>query len=182
MAYNSNSFSNNNRNNSRTGNFIEFDIRERLGVIGNKDNGWVREANIVSWNGGMPKLDIRDWAPDHERMTKGVTFREEEALCLTAILNRRFGPGSPAAPAPMGSVESRSSGQRIQAEVVTSPFEPRHETPRGPQAGPREDLQGGQQDDRNDEQQDDPFSDPTAEPRDVQTASSSADEQTDDED
>lgn len=29
--------------------------------------------NKISWNGGEPKYDIRDWAPEHEKMRKGVT-------------------------------------------------------------------------------------------------------------
>lgn len=26
----------------------------------------------ISWNGGVPKLDIRDWSPEYEKMGKGV--------------------------------------------------------------------------------------------------------------
>ena len=33
----------------------------------------------MSWNGGAPKYDLRDWAPDHEKMGKGITLTEEEA-------------------------------------------------------------------------------------------------------
>ncbi|MBR0364717.1 MAG: hypothetical protein IJH58_06135, partial [Clostridia bacterium] len=39
------------------------------------------------WNGGKPKYDIRDWAPEHERMGKGVTLNEEEAAELKELLN-----------------------------------------------------------------------------------------------
>lgn len=49
---------------------------------------------MVSWNGGQPKYDIRDWAPGHEKMGKGVTLTEEEAGQLydltEEILELRF--------------------------------------------------------------------------------------------
>ena len=34
----------------------------------------------------MPKLDIRDWAPEHEKMGKGITLSEEEAEKLAGLL------------------------------------------------------------------------------------------------
>ena len=34
----------------------------------------------------MPKLDIRDWAPEHEKMGKGITLTEEEAEKLAKYL------------------------------------------------------------------------------------------------
>lgn len=50
---------------------VTFEIIEHIGVIGRKaESGWTREVNIVAWNGGVPKVDVRDWAPDHERMTQ----------------------------------------------------------------------------------------------------------------
>lgn len=37
---------------------VYFEIREHIGVLKKKEGGWLKEANIVSWNGGVPKLDI----------------------------------------------------------------------------------------------------------------------------
>ena len=34
----------------------------------------------------MPKLDIRVWAPEHEKMGKGITLTEEEAEKLARLL------------------------------------------------------------------------------------------------
>ena len=70
---------------------VRFDLMERIGVLSKKDNGWTREVNIVAWNDGPGKVDIREWDPDHKRMTKGVTLFEEEAETLTKILARRYG-------------------------------------------------------------------------------------------
>jgi hypothetical protein len=44
------------------------------------------ELNLVSWNGRAPKLDVRNWAPDHEKMGKGVTLTEGEAAQLAELL------------------------------------------------------------------------------------------------
>lgn len=32
----------------------------------------------MSWNEAAPKYDLRDWAPNHEKMGKGVTLTAEE--------------------------------------------------------------------------------------------------------
>lgn len=68
---------------------ISFDIVEPLGVITSYSTGWCKELNLVSWNGGTPKYDIRDWAPDHERMSRGVTLHEKEMRTVIELLRRR---------------------------------------------------------------------------------------------
>lgn len=70
---------------------VRFDLMERIGVLSRKDNGWTREVNIVAWNDGPGKVDIREWDPDHKRMTRGVTLFEDEAERLTKVLARRYG-------------------------------------------------------------------------------------------
>ena len=80
------------QNNSQVRNDrVRFDLMERIGVLSRKDNGWTREVNIVAWNDGPGKVDIREWDPDHKRMTKGVTLFEDEAERLTEVLARRYG-------------------------------------------------------------------------------------------
>lgn len=37
-----------------------------------------KELNLVSWNGRDPIYDLRGWNEDHTKMTKGVTFGNEE--------------------------------------------------------------------------------------------------------
>ncbi|MDR2052704.1 MAG: hypothetical protein LBP80_04745, partial [Treponema sp.] len=53
---------------------ITFDILKAYGVLSEEKGGWKKELNLVSWNGRNPKLDIRDWSPEHDKMGKGVTF------------------------------------------------------------------------------------------------------------
>ena len=52
--------------------------------------GWTKELNMVSYNGAAPKYDIRDWAPEHEKMSKGITLTDEEAENLMKLLEERF--------------------------------------------------------------------------------------------
>lgn len=65
---------------------IKYDIIEELGVISESSKGWTKELNLISWNGGAPKYDIRDWAPEHEKMGKGVTLTKEEMEQLKKLI------------------------------------------------------------------------------------------------
>lgn len=65
---------------------IKYDIVEEVGVLSENNKGWRKELNRISWNGATPKYDIRDWAPGHEKMGKGVTLTEEEAAKLKELL------------------------------------------------------------------------------------------------
>ncbi|MDR3276650.1 MAG: hypothetical protein LBT11_05510 [Treponema sp.] len=66
---------------------ITFDILKHFGVLSEERNGWKKEVNLVSWNGRNPKIDIRDWAPGHEKMGKGITLTTEEAQPLQGLLD-----------------------------------------------------------------------------------------------
>ena len=48
--------------------------------------GWERQLNLISWNDGEPKYDIRDWSPDGTRMGKGISLSGEELAILKGIL------------------------------------------------------------------------------------------------
>lgn len=69
---------------------IKFELTKRIGTIKAYDNGWAKELNIVAWNGGSPKYDIRDWDPSHERMNRGITLFEDEANALCELLKKEF--------------------------------------------------------------------------------------------
>lgn len=69
---------------------FKYEIVEKLGVLSESSKGWTKELNRISWNGGEPKLDIRDWAPEHEKMGKGVTLTEEEAKNLLNLLQNNL--------------------------------------------------------------------------------------------
>ena len=59
---------------------IKYEITEHLGVISETARGWTREVNMISWNGREPKIDVRDWSPDHSKMSKGLTVDEIKEL------------------------------------------------------------------------------------------------------
>ena len=68
---------------------IRFDIIERIGVISTHHTGWHKELNLISWNGGVPKYDIRDWSDDHEHMTRGITLHENEMQAILELMANR---------------------------------------------------------------------------------------------
>ncbi|MCR5229002.1 MAG: hypothetical protein K6D03_02650 [Solobacterium sp.] len=67
---------------------INYEIIEELGVLSESKSGWTKELNKISWSGRAPKYDIRDWAPEHEKMGKGITLSEEELRNLCELLVR----------------------------------------------------------------------------------------------
>lgn len=66
---------------------IKYEINKKLGVLSESSKGWTKELNLISWNGREAKYDIRDWAPEYEKMGKGVTLSAEELKKLRDILN-----------------------------------------------------------------------------------------------
>ncbi|MBQ2846168.1 MAG: hypothetical protein IJE75_03405, partial [Firmicutes bacterium] len=68
---------------------VRFEILEHIGIISTHPTGWNKELNIVSWNGGQPKYDIRDWDLDHEHMSRGVTLHEKEMRHIFDLMKRR---------------------------------------------------------------------------------------------
>ena len=66
---------------------VTFEITQHIGVISEYPTSWKKELNIVAWNGGNKKLDVRDWCPEHEHMSRGVTLHKDEAIRLRDLLN-----------------------------------------------------------------------------------------------
>ena len=66
--------------------FFFFFIKH-IGEISKSKSGWTLELNMVSWGGRDAKFDIRSWAPDHQKMGKGVTLTAEELTSLKELLN-----------------------------------------------------------------------------------------------
>ena len=66
---------------------IKFEITKNIGVLSDTPKGWTKELNMVAWNEYAPKYDIREWDPEHVRMSKGLTFNKEEIKKLRDLLN-----------------------------------------------------------------------------------------------
>lgn len=67
---------------------FSYEIVEEIAVISENPKGWTKELNLVSWNGRPPKFDLRDWAPGHEKMGKGITLSNEEFDILRNTLKQ----------------------------------------------------------------------------------------------
>ena len=65
---------------------FKYEITEEIGVLSENAKGWRKELNMVSWNDAEPKYDLRDWAPEHEKMGKGITMTEEEFRKLKELI------------------------------------------------------------------------------------------------
>lgn len=53
---------------------LKYEIVEHIGVLSESSKGWTKELNVISWNGKEPKYDLRDWAPNKEKMGKRNHF------------------------------------------------------------------------------------------------------------
>ncbi len=69
---------------------IKYEITEHLGVISETSRGWTREVNMISWNGREPKIDVRDWNPDHSKMSKGLTFTVDEVKEFSKLIDEKL--------------------------------------------------------------------------------------------
>ena len=67
---------------------FKYEIMQELGILSEAKSGWTRELNLISWNGADPKFDIRDWAPGHEKMGKGISLNADEIEKLKLILEK----------------------------------------------------------------------------------------------
>lgn len=67
---------------------IKYEIKEEVGVVSESSKGWTKELNLINWNGKEAKYDLRDWAPEHEKMGKGVTLSKDELIKLRDVLNK----------------------------------------------------------------------------------------------
>jgi len=67
---------------------FSYEILEEIAVLSENAKGWRKELNLISWNNRPAKFDLRDWAPNHEKMGKGITLTNEEFSALKETLNK----------------------------------------------------------------------------------------------
>ena len=67
---------------------FKFEIIENLGELSDK-RGYAKEVNIISFNGGDERLDIRTWFKGS--MLKGISLTEDEAQKLYECLHNQYG-------------------------------------------------------------------------------------------
>lgn len=66
---------------------ITYDIIKAFGSLSEPGKSWSKELNLISWNNREPKYDLRDWAPEHQKMGKGITLTADELKALRDLLN-----------------------------------------------------------------------------------------------
>lgn len=67
---------------------FRFEITQKIAVLSRNENtDWAKEVNFVSWNGKNPRLDIREWSPDHKHCSRGVILSYEETVALKQALS-----------------------------------------------------------------------------------------------
>ncbi len=66
---------------------LTFEVEEHIGVIGISSTGWRKELNVISWNGNLPKFDIREWDEDHSHMSRGITMTKDELKALKELFS-----------------------------------------------------------------------------------------------
>lgn len=66
---------------------LKFEITKSIGILSESAKGWHKEINLVSWNNREAKYDIREWDPNHEKMSKGITLNKDEIIKLRDLLN-----------------------------------------------------------------------------------------------
>ena len=74
---------------------MKEDIRviKQIGTFSDPECTWQKELNIVSINNGPFKYDLREWSLDHASFKNGVSFENDEAKVLLAILKECFKDG-----------------------------------------------------------------------------------------
>ncbi len=60
---------------------IKYDIKEEIGTLSSKRNGYTNKLLIASWNGGPDKYEIRTFSPEG-RPLKGIRLDEEDLIAL----------------------------------------------------------------------------------------------------
>lgn len=68
---------------------ISYKVIANVGTLAKYPTGWSEEVNIVSWNEGPAKLDIRDWSPEHDKMSRGSTLNADEVQRLLDSVQSR---------------------------------------------------------------------------------------------
>ena len=69
-------------------NGVDYEIIRHIGVLHIYQTGWQKEINLVRWNEGPVKYDIRDWSPEHDMMSRGITLSIEECHKLGKLLRK----------------------------------------------------------------------------------------------
>lgn len=66
---------------------FKYEITQKHGILSESSKGWTKELRSISWNDKEAKYDLREWAPEDEKMGKGITLSVEELVKLKELLS-----------------------------------------------------------------------------------------------
>ncbi len=110
-------------------NEVSFEIVEKIGVLSTYSTGWTKEINLVRWNQGPARYDIREWDPQHSRMSKGLTFGEKEMRTLIDSMKKRKRYSAPAEDPDLELEDAAFDGVTVDEDgVIQSEAEPENDS------------------------------------------------------
>ncbi len=74
------------KNEEKSSDSFKYEILSHIGILSQNQSGWSKEVNVVKWNDANPKIDIRDWDNEHEKMSRGISLNLAEAEKLSDML------------------------------------------------------------------------------------------------
>ena len=69
----------------------KYEIIKHFGKLTDEEGKYNKELNLISWNDGDPKFDLRPWRESEEKgrqMLKGITLTAEEIEELYNLLQK----------------------------------------------------------------------------------------------
>lgn len=76
---------------AKTADEPKYELIEHFGKLTDEEGKYNKELNLIAWNGGEPKFDLRPWketAENGRQMLKGITLTAEEVETLYEILQK----------------------------------------------------------------------------------------------
>lgn len=68
---------------------FKYELIKHYETLGSTKNGmYTTEVNLISFNGGVPKVDIRMWDRENDKMLKGVCFFKDQIPKLIEVLQK----------------------------------------------------------------------------------------------
>ncbi len=68
-------------------------VIKHIGTLTSGEGNWQKELNVVTINNGPFVYDLREWSLDHTAHRNGLSFGDQEAQVLLAILKECFKDG-----------------------------------------------------------------------------------------
>lgn len=70
-----------------SGDNFRYEVKKHIATLSQTEDGrYTKEVNLISYNGAEPKVDIRKWDRENNKMQKGITLTGEEVDALRACL------------------------------------------------------------------------------------------------